>query len=373
MSEPETNMAPAAPTGQEERKGPSLGFWRDVWKRYRVNRRSMIALYCLVFLGFVGLFSPFLAGTKPILCKYKGSYYCPCIAYYQESWENPVFALDKFRGSYPANLQKKDPGSWAIWPLFYADPDRKTREKDWRGIPGFEKCVEADNSMPPSWAHPCGTDELGRSALARMIHGTRIALLVGFVSMGIAGAIGLTVGSVAGYVGGWVDMALSRFMDVVLSVPSIILMLALIAIVEKPDIWKLMVVIGATSWVGIARLTRGEFLKLKTLDYVTAARALGLSTSRVIVRHVLPNALAPALVSISFGIAGAILVESGLSFLGFGSPPPTPSWGSILRSGFADYSQWWLILFPGLAVFYGVFTYNLIGDGLQQAIDPRLR
>jgi peptide/nickel transport system permease protein len=372
-------------TAEKEIQGPSLSLSRETWKRFRRNRRSLFALVVLAGLFVVGAFAPLIAGTKPIVCRYKGSLYFPCLGYYpmligleSGTLENPVFTTDRFRGSYPANLKKKDPDSWAVWPLLYADPYRKTKASDWTGpddkpVSGFASVVEADNNLGPSLGHPLGTDEFGRSVLARMVHGTSIALLVGFVSVGISLLIGLTIGSAAGFLGGNVDMALSRFMEVVQSVPGLILILALISLIERTTIFHVMAVLGCTGWVGIARLTRGEFLKLKTLDYVTAARALGFSTPRVIVKHVLPNSLAPVLVSVSFGIAGAILTESSLSFLGFGVQPPTPSWGAILKSGFADYSQWWLILFPGLGVFVAVLTYNLIGDGLQHAIDPRLR
>ncbi len=359
----------------------SIGLWGEAWIRYRRNPRSILAFSILGFLFLVGLFAPFIAGSKPIVCKYKGTLYFPAMGYYRDGWEDPIFGIsgDKFRGTYPANLKKKDPDSWAIWPLVYADPYRKMRARDWEGVPGFERMVGGDdwkkNQQPPSKAHGLwfGTDNQGQSVFARMVHGTSIALLIGFLSVGISATIGFVLGSTAGYFGGWIDTAISRLMEVVLAVPSLILILALIAIVEKPTIWHLMAVLGVTGWVGIARLTRGEFLKLKTLDYVVAARALGLSAPRIIFRHMLPNALAPALVSISFGIAGAILTESGLSFLGFGVQPPTPSWGAVLREGFETYDHWWLIVFPGLAVFVAVLTYNQIGDGLQQSIDPRLR
>jgi len=328
----------------------------------------------LAVLACIGAFAPFIAGSKPIVCKYKGQIYFPAMSYYDDDWENPIFTkTDHFRGGYPANLKKKDPDSWAVWPVFYADPVRKIQEKDFQGVPGFENVRAPDNRERPSRYCPFGTDDSAYSVLARVVHGTQIALLIGFVSMGIASLIGLTLGSVAGYAGGWVDVAISRFIEVVQSIPTIILILSLIAIVEKPTIWKLMCVMGSTNWVAIARLTRGEFLKLKTLDYVTAARALGFGPLRIIFRHVLPNALAPALVQISFGIAGAILTESGLSLLGVGVQPPTPSWGAILHGGMDDPTQWWLILFPGMAIFVAVFTYNLLADGLQQASDPRLR
>jgi peptide/nickel transport system permease protein len=198
-------------------------------------------------------------------------------------------------------------------------------------------------------------------------------LLVGFVSTGIAALIGITVGAIAGYFGGWIDMLLSRIIEVVLCVPALILILALVAILEKPSIWQIMAVIGGTSWTRIARLTRAEFLKLKELEYTTAAEALGVRRFRIMFRHILPNALAPVMVPITFGIAAAILIESTLSFLGLGAPPPNPSWGSLLNEGRTNLAMWWLVLFPGMAIFFTVLAYNLIGEGVQEATDPRLQ
>jgi peptide/nickel transport system permease protein len=207
-----------------------------------------------------------------------------------------------------------------------------------------------------------------------MVHGTQIALSVGFVSMGIAAFIGITVGALAGYLGGWVDMLLSRAIEVVMCIPSLVLILALVAMLDNITNYHLMAIVGVTSWTGIARLTRAEFLKLKQMEFVSAARAMGAGQLRIMFFHVLRNALAPVLVPITFGIAAAILVESGLSYLGFGASPPNPSWGTLLKSGRSAIQQmWWLILFPGTAIFLTVLAYNLIGEALQEATDPRLR
>ncbi|MEK7483415.1 MAG: ABC transporter permease subunit, partial [Planctomycetota bacterium] len=219
-----------------------------------------------------------------------------------------------------------------------------------------------------------GTDMYGRDVFARIVHGTCIALLIGFVSMGIASIIGIIMGGIAGFFGGWVDSIISRFIDLIMAIPTMILILALIAIVERPTIWDLMIVIGLTSWVTIARLTRGEFLKLKNMDYVMAGQALGFSNFRIMSRHILPNSLAPVIVNVTFGIASAILTESGLSFLGFGVQEPTPSWGSVLSNGFkSGLTDYWLIGFSSFAIFVAIFTYNVVGDGLQEALDPRLK
>jgi peptide/nickel transport system permease protein len=225
---------------------------------------------------------------------------------------------------------------------------------------------------PPSSAHPMGTDELGRDVLSRMIHGAHISLQVGFVSMGIATAIGLLVGLAAGYYGGRADAVLMRFVDIMLCFPSFFLILSVIAFLG-PSILNIMAVIGITGWMGVARLVRAETLSLKERDFVAAARAQGAGSGRIIFRHILPNALAPVLVSATLGVAGAILVESGLSFLGIGVQPPTPSWGNILTAGKDNIeSAWWLSLYPGLAILVTVLGYNLLGEGIQEAVDPRL-
>jgi peptide/nickel transport system permease protein len=227
--------------------------------------------------------------------------------------------------------------------------------------------------MPPSSAHWLGTDTLGRDVLSRIIFGSQVSLKVGFVAVGLATIIGILVGALAGYYGGWVDLILMRFVDLMLCFPSFFLILAVIALLE-PSIWNIMVVIGFTSWMGVARLVRAEFLSLKEREFVVAARALGASDRRLILRHLLPNALAPVMVSATLGVAGAILTESALSFLGLGVQPPTPSWGNILTAGKDNIEiAWWLSLFPGLAILFTVMSYNLLGEGIREAIDPRLK
>ncbi|MEO1992951.1 MAG: ABC transporter permease [Pirellulales bacterium] len=347
----------------------SHGFWSEAWRRYRRRPLAMAALAFVGFLVAVALFAPAIAGTKPVICRYKGKLYAPCLSYFDRSLEPIVFAKDKFRGEYPKNLKEKDPESWAIWPLFFQDPYRAVRNNEWPGRPGNPY---RDEGMP-SGNNPFGTDQYGVDVLAKMVHGTTIALLVGFLSMGIAGTIGVIVGALGGYFGGWVDMITSRITEVVMCVPTLVLILALVAIVDKPTIWKTMAIIGCTGWTSIARLTRGEFLRLKSSEFVMAAQAAGAGPVRIMVRHILPNALAPILVPITFGIAAAILMESSLSFLGFGPPPPSASWGSLLNSARSNLSMWWLVVFPGVAIFLTVLAYNLIGEGLQEATDPRLR
>jgi len=348
---------------------PSRGFWAEAWVRYRGRPIGMIALAFVVFLTAVAAFAPAIAGTKPVICRYKGRLYMPCLGYFNRRWESPVFTKDKFRGTYPQNLKDKDPDSWAIWPLVFQDPYRRVRDNEW---PGRPENPSRDEGRPNA-INLFGTDQYGVDVFAKMVHGTTIALLVGFVSMGLAGSIGIIVGAIGGYFGGWIDMLTSRLTEVVMCIPTLVLILALVAVVEKPTIWKTMAIIGATGWTGIARLTRAEFLRLKESEFVMAARAAGAGPVRIMLRHILPNALAPVLVPITFGIAAAILIEGSLSFLGFGPPPPTASWGSILNSARSNLQLWWLVVFPGAGIFLTVLAYNLVGEALQEATDPRLR
>jgi peptide/nickel transport system permease protein len=231
----------------------------------------------------------------------------------------------------------------------------------------------AKPSSPWNGPHWLGTNGLGRDILCRMIWGGRVSLSVGIVAVSIYVAIGIVVGAVAGYFRGVCDLIISRIIEVVICFPAFFLILTIVAFLG-PGILNIMIVIGLTGWTGIARLIRGEFLRLVDQEFVLAGRALGYSPARLIFKHVLPNAIAPVLVSATFGVAGAILTESGLSFLGLGIRPPTPSWGEMLSSGRdAMFHAPWLIWFPGLAIFITISSYNLVGEALRDASDPRLR
>ncbi len=226
---------------------------------------------------------------------------------------------------------------------------------------------------PPSAAHPLGTDQLGRDVLARMLYGARVSLAVGFVSVGIAGMIGVLLGSAAGWHGGVVDNAIMRLVDLMLVFPRFFLLLAVLAFL-RPSIWTIMAVIGLTGWMGVTRLVRAEFLTLKEREFVLSSQSIGASGLRVVLRHILPNAMAPVLVAMTLGIPAAILTESGLSFLGLGVQPPFATWGNILNDGKdAIEIAWWLSFYPGLAILITVLSYNLLGEGIRDALDPRLR
>jgi peptide/nickel transport system permease protein len=225
--------------------------------------------------------------------------------------------------------------------------------------------------LSPSPQHLMGTDGLGRDVFSRMLFGARISLLVGIVAVGIATAIGVVLGAISGYYRGWVDVVIMRLVDVMLSIPTFFLILAVIAFLT-PSIWNIMIVIGLTSWMGVTRLVRAEFLSLRGREFVMASQTLGARDGRLIFRHLLPNSLTPIIVSSVLGVASAVLVESGLSFLGLGVQAPQASWGNILTDG-KEYIQfaWWLSLFPGLAILITVLGYNLLGEGLRDALDPR--
>ncbi len=227
--------------------------------------------------------------------------------------------------------------------------------------------------QPPSALHFMGTDALGRDVFSRILFGGRVSLWVGFVAVGIATSIGLVIGLVAGYFGRFVDEILMRGVDVMLCFPSFFLILAVIAFLE-PSLTNIMIVIGLTGWMGVARLVRAETLTIRERDYVLAARASGAGPGRIIFRHILPNAIAPVLVSATLGVAGAILTESSLSFLGLGVQPPDASWGNMLLEGKEVLGiAWWLSVFPGLAILFTVLGYNLLGESLRDLLDPRLK
>jgi peptide/nickel transport system permease protein len=225
----------------------------------------------------------------------------------------------------------------------------------------------------PSAAHVFGTDELGRDLFCRMVYGARVSITVGIIAVLISTFIGIIMGALSGYFGGWVDNVIMRFVDIMLTIPTLFLILMLIVFLG-PSLINIMIIIGLTSWTDIARIIRAEVMSIKKLAYVDAARLIGLPRKEIILRHILPNTLGPIFVYMTFGISGAILTESGLSFLGLGVQPPMPSWGNILTSG-KDYMEtaWWMILYPGFAIFVAVFSYNILGEGLRDHFNPKLK
>jgi peptide/nickel transport system permease protein len=223
----------------------------------------------------------------------------------------------------------------------------------------------------PSSQHILGVDQSTRDVAVRLLYGTRISLSIGVIAVSIYVTIGIIMGATAGFFGGWVDIGIQRLIEVTMCVPSLFVILTLVAFVEEPSIFHIMVIIGLVRWTGVARLTRGEYLRLRSLDFVTAARALGYPRRRIIFQQILPNALGPVLVAAPFGVASAILFEATLSFLGLGDVS-APSWGQTLQEGYAS-GSWHLILAPGFAIFITVFLLNVAGEALRDALDPKMR
>ena len=417
-------------------------FWSNVKKQFRKNKLSVLSVRVIFFLAFLALFADFIANEKPLVAGFKGGVYFPVLK---------AYSVDMGLSEWPADFQninwKELSYDWVVFaPIPYLP--KNLDENNIHSVSPF-----ATQNVPSTrWRHWLGTDELGHDILAAMIHGTRIALLVGVVSMAIASIIGIILGAMAGYFGDerlkmsrgrlifnivffvmalfygfgsrtyilkdaigisfgsfffelgislliifalmWianliarilkrfpffakkisipVDLIVLRLVEVMVSIPTLFLIISVVSI-AKPSLFIVMAIIGLTGWTGIARFIRAELLRVRSLEYIEASHALGYSEMRILFRHAIPNALSPVLISIAFGIAAAILTESSLSFLGIGVPAETLTWGSLLSSARQSPTAWWLAIFPGFAIFITVTIYNLVGEGLADALDPRLR
>jgi peptide/nickel transport system permease protein len=311
-----------------------------------------LSLFIVILYALVALLADVLASDLPILLRYDGStYLLPCIFKAEKLRELDNIAL--------MGLMVKGED----WGLFPPVPYGPLQSKS---------AGEIEALGPPSGRHLMGTDDRGRDVLARVIHGTRISLLVGFVAVVIYVLIGIFFGAVAGYYGGWLDSTISRVIETMMSFPTFFFILAIQGLLQHSSILQIMIVIGLTRWTDVARLVRGEVLKVKNESYILAARSIGLTNARILLRHVIPNAMGPVMVAASLGIAGTVLIEAALSFLGFGTPPPTPSWGEMLTQAYEHPQCWWLMAIPGFALFTTVLAYNLIGEAIRDAVDPRM-
>jgi peptide/nickel transport system permease protein len=322
-----------------------------VWREFRANPRALWSLRLVLGLALVALLADFLANDKPYWIEVDGAWHFPIARGYAVDlglvgWPEPLLNADFKR------LDEEHPT------LFPPIPHSATRVQ------------LRDAFAAPSFEHWLGADRLGRDLAAGLIHGTRISLTIGLVVVGIQALIGIALGALAGYYGGWIDIAISRLIEIMLGIPTFFLLIT-VAAIFPPSIYLIMTILGLTGWMGIARFVRSEFLRVRAQDFVESARSLGSSDTRVMVRHILPNALAPVLVSMSFGVASAILAESGLSFLGIGVPAHLVTWGSILAEARTNTFAWWLAVFPGFAIFATVTAYNLLGDGMRDALDPK--
>ena len=331
---------------------PGHGYFSMVQKQFLRSRLHRLSLYVIIGLGVVAALADFVASDLPIALSLAGELYVlPNV-----TQPARLRAYNNQR-----LLAAMTPDDWAVFPL----------------VPWGYNTHDLDAVLaPPSAAHWLGTDSGGRDVMARVIHGSRVSLSVGVLSVCVLTFIGVLLGSLAAYYGGLADLLLMRLLEIVHSIPTLLLLVTILEIV-MPSGWSsviaMMVVIGLVRWTDVARLVRGEILRVRTMPYVEAARALGFGSARIIVRHVLPNALSPVLVTATFSMASAILIEGALSFLGFGIPQDMASWGGMLNDVRGHTEAWWLAVFPGAAIFITVTVYNLAGEGLRDAIDPRLK
>jgi len=399
---PKTATIPVGP----EPVGRPKTYGAIVWGQLKKRPSAMLSLAIIILLTLAAIMAPFVGGEVPIRWVENGQVTWPIFSHMSNAeylamaafvlgvtlpitirlvrpgaesvGASPVmraigihlailavvavllFALRKPDRSYGYYLERADQAQSAWFPLI-AYPRN----------PGYDELQFKE--MPPSWAHPLGTGRLGDDILIGILYGARTALSIGFVAVGISLAIGVLLGAISGYFGGWVDLTLMRVAEVFMSIPRLILIIIMITVIP-PDwispLWSVVVVLGLTGWTGTYRLMRAELFRIRGEDYMTAARALGVRTGRLLVRHAIPNGLAPILVGATFGIAGAVFLEVTLAFLGL---VQTPSWGTMLNDGCQHLDFWWIWATSGLAIFITVFAYNLLGEGIRDAIDPRLR
>jgi peptide/nickel transport system permease protein len=379
-----------------------------VWLQFTKNLINLICLWFIIILFTIAVFAPFIANDKPFAIRIDGRLYFPIFKSlttndYSVFLAAAVGVVLLFLVR--RNGRKVDPflRPTVLWRQVYICSTilligilllqflmpRRLDATDYKLmilngkatnavfpiVPyGYARTDIIVSQQPPNAEHWLGTDDVGSDVLCRLIHGTRISLSVGFVAVGISSVIGIVVGAIMGYFGGKIDFVGMRLVEIMMAVPTFFLIITIVAFFPR-SLLNIMVIIGITSWTGDARFIRAEFFKLRNQDFVQAAISLGLPLRSILFRHMLPNGIAPVLINVTFGIAGAIFIESALSFLGFGVAPPTPSWGQMLSSGVSTTGQflWWLSLFPGMAIFLTVTAYNLLGEGLRDAIDPKLR
>ena len=434
----------------------NFSFKKYAWNQFKKDKIALICLYLLFLLIGIAVLAPVIANERPLYAEYKGYTLYP--AFSSESRTDSIF---KENGSLDEILQY-DITDWrtldfkkVVWPLIPYSPEGMDRyNRDYVSPSGKQRFKNKDGEIteaPKKFRHLLGTDGIGRDLASGLIHGTRISLMVGLVSMGIASLIGIILGALAGFFGdnklkmprikyhftliglffgffygfgqrkyaisdgfsegvvsGMVELLIStgiiilsvtvfrlisrlikinklqeetyvpidtfvsRGIELLNSIPRLLLIITITAVVER-SIWIVMIIIGITGWTGIARFTRAELLRIRSLEFVQAAQSLGFSSARTIFKHALPNALAPVFVSIAFGIASAILIESGLSFLGIGVPDDIVTWGSLLNLGRQNLEAWWLIIYPGIAIFLTITIYNMIAEASRDALDPRLK
>jgi peptide/nickel transport system permease protein len=378
-----------------------------VWRRFRKDKIAVAGLCGIVFLFAVAVFAPFIANGRPLLLFRDGILSFPALRYVFAPDTSEVIVEKIFNYILifilPACLlltvfRNKSRLKWralALWALIAAVPfvlvGPRLEKSDWRkdsaNLAKGEFAVFApvpygpfenagDPHLKPCRAHVFGTDQVGRDVFSRMVYGARVSLAVGLLATTLTMMFGILVGLTCGYFGGRMDFIVMRIVEIIMCFPTFLLLLILMAIMMdrkmEQSILLVIAVIGLTSWTGLSRIVRGEVLQQRAMPYIKACESLGLSIWKIMFCHLLPNITGPILVSFTFGVAGAILAESGLSFLGFGVRAPTASWGELLHQAFSDPLRYWhLTLWPGVAIFISVVSFNFAGEALHRAFDPK--
>ena len=398
-------MTDRAPTPAAALLGRPRSYAAIVWGQLRKRPAARVCLAVIVVLALAALVAPFIAGEVPIRWVENGQVSWPIFRYLTnlEYLAMLAFALAM---ALPltvrlvrarAEAAGGSPWGWAVlahaavWLVVAValtaarEPERRygfyleraaEAESAWFPLipcsryPGYEELAERDQR--PSWQHPLGTDRLGEDVVLRILYGARTAMTIGFVAVGIGAAIGIALGSLSGYFGRWVDLVLMRVAEVFMFIPQLVLIIIILAVIppSMPPLWAVVFVIGVTGWTGTYRLMRAELMRIRSEDYITAARALGIPTYRLLLRHAIPNGMAPILVGMTFGIAGAVFIEVSLAFLNL---VQTPSWGELLIDGRQHLETWWVWGAAGAAIFITVLVYNVLGDAIRDAIDPKLK
>ncbi len=379
MSDGDSSMDRAELAEMQATKGQS--YWSIVRTQFRKNRGGMLGFWTIMGIVTIALLAPLLANDRPVICKYKDDVKFPAFATYVDNWvpwqgmRYWLKSLEVGDRYFPFSEHYEDLEGKS-WKQVRAENDPELAWSAWPPVEWNPKKFDSQSiKVQPALdgEHLLGADDQGRDVLARIIHGAVVAITVGVVAMGIATFIGIFLGMIAGFFGGWIDLLLSRFVEIVMCFPSFFLIIAVISFIP-PSIVNIMLVIGFISWTGIFRLIRGEVLRCRAQEYVTAAQALGIPSKSIMFKHLLPNAVAPVFVAVAFGIAGAVLTETSLAFLGFGDTS-VPSWGEIVSQGrqYLAEGLTHLVIAPGIAIFITLTAFNLFGQGLRDAMDPRLR
>jgi len=401
----ESGTSRSPPVGGDVSAGPPQTYGAIVWRQLRHRTGAMASLVVIVLLALMGTFAPLLGGGIPILWVEKGEVSWP-IFHYLTNLEYaaivglllvlalPMTARLLRRRAHAAG---KSPMVWALlahaaaWVIVTIGLVA-LREPERRYTPYLERRAEADSALfplvayprqpgykelanqnqRPSWEHPLGTGRNGDDVLIGILYGGRTAMTIGFVAVGISEVIGIALGALSGFFGGWIDLLMMRAAEIFMCIPRLILVIIILTVMPTwvSPIWMVVVVLGVTGWTGSYRLMRAELFRIRSEDYITAARALGSPTWRLLIRHAVPNGLAPILVGATFGIAGAVFLEVSLSFLNL---VQTPSWGLMLTEGRQSIEHWWVWASAGGTIFLTVFVYNLLGEAIRDAIDPRLK